>query len=306
MVSQPAAAQFGVATACASRALLARYVEIGEDGQLLRDSDALAQAALGILNLPLGKEVLFAGHFYDGLFHNRRGDGARANKIFLEVAAGASPLFRTKACIALGSNLCNSGDFGLAGEVYREARKILSSSGHHSLHLEFLIELQQAAVRFYRGAAAGAAADLERVRPLAIKVGELRPALLCTYFNNLAVFLGESRRLEEARSCCQIIMASPLLGRHPEWQKTCADLLAPTGSSSRTSMLVDLWCSEQNPDTAVLTCPANFADESHDSECQSVQLGVALPGLEPLACESAASPDAVHSAPVVASVTVPP
>jgi hypothetical protein len=227
LIAHLSAAQIGNAAASASQKLLAGYIHLGETGQTLRDEDALAQAARGILDLPLGKEVRAVGFYYQGLHLNRRGQIAfpEANALLSQAADEGPLLFRSKALVAAGTNLYYAGDLQLASELYGEAFDMAGRCSRAALHPQLLILLQRTVIKYRRGDHAGALGDLEKLGPLALHIGAERPALLHAYYNNLAIFLAANGRLSEARHYCEILIASPFWEIHPEWKRTCAHLL---------------------------------------------------------------------------------
>jgi hypothetical protein len=228
LIAHLSVARIGKAAASASQKLLARYIHLGETGQTLRDEDALAQAGQGILDLPLGKEVRAVGLYYKGLHLNRRGKIAfpEANRLLSQAADQGPLLFRSKALVAAGTNLYYAGDLQLASELYAEAFDMAGRCSRAALHPQFLILFQGALIKYDQGDHAGALADFEKLKPLALHIGAERPALLHSYYNNLAVSLAANGRKEEARSYCAILANSPFLQVRPEWKATCADLLA--------------------------------------------------------------------------------
>jgi hypothetical protein len=215
---------------------LAEAIQLGEFAQSVRSTDGLSCAARNILNLPLGRAANSIGRYYRALSLNRQGPHAfpEANEILVDVADHGPPLFRSKAGVALATNLRNAGDSKAAPEIYAEAGQIAGACEHGKLHPVFLAALQCSLMKYDEGDYRGALADLERLELLALRVGLEQPALLHNYYNSLAAFLTANGRAEEASRLCDTLLTSPYRDAYPEWKRTCADIALRTRPRSRS------------------------------------------------------------------------
>jgi AraC-like DNA-binding protein len=66
--------------------------------------------------------------------------------------------------------------------------------------------------------------DLERLMPLAHIVGESGHPAYFKFLNSYALELSESGRTRDAEQVANLVAASPLIGRYPEWQETVSEI----------------------------------------------------------------------------------
>ncbi|HEY6330098.1 MAG TPA: hypothetical protein VI756_12235, partial [Blastocatellia bacterium] len=214
---------------------LARCVEMGERAHSLRDAEALRRVGQAIRSLPLGSKLTSIANYYTALSINRRGLDAypEANRLLVEVVNDGPPTFRAKAMLALGTNLKIGGDRDTAASLFTEARNLAGRCGSGGVHPACILELHRSVLCNEDGDHQGALAVLRGLRPLMQSISSQYPPLLHFYYNDLAVELLETGRIEEAWSLHRVLLNSPFLGMYPEWQRTCADVEARTHRSSQ-------------------------------------------------------------------------
>jgi hypothetical protein len=77
-----------------------------------------------------------------------------------------------------------------------------------------------AVIRSIHGDHRQSLSDLEKIFPLALKIGKYYPARYYDFLNSLAVEFGEAGRIVEAQSAINIALASPFASAHPQWSET--------------------------------------------------------------------------------------
>jgi len=222
----------------AARDQLLKYVTLGERAHGFRDADALMRIGQGILSLPLGAKASSIGLYYTALSVNRRGLQAYplANSLLEEVAETGPDVFRSKAMIALATNLNVAGNRDSAVSVFVDAAKALRTCGYGGLHSACILEIQQAFFHYADGDHRSALAILRKLSPALELISPQYPALLHVYYNNLAVQLCKTGEIEEARSFYSILSTSPYRRCYPEWATTIAELEASHRRPTRTIM----------------------------------------------------------------------
>jgi hypothetical protein len=259
----PLAAALIDKTISAGRRQLASFIELGETAQALRNADALMRAGQGILNLPLPEEASAIGNYYVALSLNRRVPAAypEANKILIDVADHGPTLFRAKALAALGANSNVTGDRATARSVQADAFRIARDCGPGGTHPICCIQIQSAATRSDEGDYKSALSMLEKLSPYIHSLGKEYMPLVHAYCNNLAVALADNGRNVEAQSLSKMLLASPFLDLHPEWQRTCADLATRVQQESPVAFALGAPSADPDPPSSVqsnvLMLPSN-------------------------------------------------
>ncbi|MFY9607055.1 MAG: hypothetical protein WAU45_00400 [Blastocatellia bacterium] len=212
---------------------------IAENAYALRQFDVVEAVSQLLLNTPLPRRYQNVGLFYKALSMNRggRGDPARARSIFERVGDEATPLYRAKAMLALGTSSARTDD-RTSLSFYREAVRILSCGNIFDPLTTVRVSQMTAIARAKDGDHQGAVADLERLLPLARATVNLQPAVYHNHLNSLAFELGEVGRIEEARSISQAIVASPFALVYPEWRETLDEVESKTNRPSRSVVAV--------------------------------------------------------------------
>jgi tetratricopeptide (TPR) repeat protein len=240
------APEFSVAAAVATGAVslghqrLTELVAEGEKAQSLRNSEGLARTSRHILALPLGDGAFWIGKYFEALAVNRRGRHAssEANRVLTGVADHGPEPFRAKACVVIGSNLYDSGDNKAALELYGDALRIAQGSERGDIQLFLIIRSQIAVIDYAEGNHSNALARLQELWPTAMQVGGECAPLLHQYYNNLAVALATTDRVNEALPLCKILEGSPFSAAFPEFGETCSDLRLKTRSRSSSVVAI--------------------------------------------------------------------
>ncbi|HSO75934.1 MAG TPA: hypothetical protein VLU47_13955, partial [Blastocatellia bacterium] len=87
-------------------------------------------------------------------------------------------------------------------------------------------------VRSLDGDHKGALDHFESLRPLVCQVAKRQPFYFYKYHNALAVELSETGRIEEAKVCSGIALASPFAHAYPEWSETRDEIAAKRTSAT--------------------------------------------------------------------------
>ena len=201
---------------------LNRLIQTGEAAHSSRDRASLWRVGQQIITLDLGGRIDLVGKYYQAQSLNRLGPEAipRANKLLEEVADQGPGPYRSKAILALGTNLSCSGDSSMAGLLYADAERIASSLPSGGRDQLFLISMQKASFKYLDGDLEGALRDFRELRPSEAHLRSSQIALLHAYFNNLVVVLMANRRIAEADHFSMILRKSPYLDAYPEWRAT--------------------------------------------------------------------------------------
>jgi tetratricopeptide (TPR) repeat protein len=197
-------------------------VSIADHAYATRQFEIVGQAGQLLSGLQLSRQVESAGHYYQALAFNQgcRGDTVRAGQLFEQVADDGSLQYRARAMLALGGISFVAGDARTAMSFYREVHRVLTRSHTFAPVALFGGSKMAAVMRGMDGDHQGAVADLEKMFRLARMAGRLQPYLYYDYLNALAVELGESGSLEQARRASEIALASPFAPAYPEWRET--------------------------------------------------------------------------------------
>lgn len=193
-----------------------------------------------LLELPLSRQLESVGHYYRALSLSRgaRGDLASAGLMFEQVADQASPRYRARAMLALGTNSVAVGDRRTALSFYREVMRIVARDHAFEAVTVFITSRMTAVIRGMNGDHRGAVADLERMLPLARMASSVQPFAYYEYLNSLAVELAEVGRLDQARQASGIALASPFANAYPEWRETFDDIAIKQRPASRSLVAV--------------------------------------------------------------------
>lgn len=186
-----------------------RAVKLAEQARAFRQYDMMKEAARVLTIIPM-KHFQTIGHYFLGLYQYKT--GVDAQRIFEQVAENASTKYRALALQSLAATYHHKQDY--ASELHW---LIESSKLHSSIGTLRGIAVVKANEGYHRQALR----DLENLLPLS-KYAE--PILYYDYLNSLAVELGKAGRLEEARSICKVVLASPFAFAYSEWQETAEDV----------------------------------------------------------------------------------
>ena len=215
-----------------------RLASMADHAYLIREFEFVGYAGQLLLSLPLSRQAESMGHYYRalGLRRSARGDIARADSMFEQVADNASSQYRARGMLALGTNSVAVGDCRTAMSFYREVVRILTRNRIFDPMSFYVASRMTAVVRAVEGDHRGAIADLERMFPLVRMASSIRPYAYYDYLNTLAVELAETGRLEEARNASQIALASPFAGAYPDWRDTRDEIELRGWRASRSTI----------------------------------------------------------------------
>lgn len=101
-----------------------------------------------------------------------------------------------------------------------------------------IAHLEIALVKAETGDHKGALAILEKVSPLVHEVAKHEPFYFYVYQNELAIELGESGRIAEAKASSEIALASPYAVAYPNWAETREELEAKHTSTSSSVLAI--------------------------------------------------------------------
>lgn len=192
-----------------------------EQAQTLRHPEWLDELSTVLSHSPI-KEYQLIGQYYQGWCAYRRNEDARAT---FETVAEQSDAYRPKALISLAAVEVGNSNYTEAVKYYQEAIRLSENISTTVQAIRGVIVLET-----LDGGHAMAVKQLEELEPL---VPSLTPFARNQYLNSLAVELGEVGRIEEARSICKIVLASPYAFAYPEWRET-SDEINLRGYKSRS------------------------------------------------------------------------
>jgi len=214
-----------------------------EKAQAFRQTEKLKELSQVLSAIPL-QEYQLIGNFYQAYSHSI----PDPRRIYEEVAE-KSITYKAKAFTALARMELGAGncDFGI---------KLCNEAIRYSHNLSTTVNAARsiAVIQSTEGFHDQALKNLEAIAPL---IDRTIPIVRYQYFNSLAVELGETGRLKEARDVCRIMLASPYAFAYPEWRETSNDI-ALRGYKSRSVIYFDAWNIAKN----VLYLPENDKEES--------------------------------------------
>ena len=240
--------------------LAEKLIVVADQAFAFRQMDAVEQASDILLNLPLPREFKSIAHYYKAFCVKRRGQFDEARARFERVADEATPRFKTRAIIALGSLELTRGDVQSAISLYVEGGRAIMRAREFDPLAAFYTQSSLAILKSFDGDHSGALADLERMLPLARAIGSTYPALYNNYLNSRAVDLLEVGQIAEAQNLSNIVLASPYADAYPEYRETSIDIALRARRASRSVVsLVQLGLNAQN----VLRLPSSeYANDS--------------------------------------------
>ncbi|HKV40038.1 MAG TPA: tetratricopeptide repeat protein [Blastocatellia bacterium] len=191
-------------------------------GWLAHRFEGVEHAARVVLGLAaLRPEISNVAKCYYASCLAQRGEGQQAVDILNRVVDRVDREFRPRATLALAKVHYDDGRLGASVPIYVEAARVAKGS-------DPLAEVQAlrmlAIVRSIDGDHNGALADLERLLPSMRRLAAHYPPDYYHYLNSLAIELGEVGRIEEASRAIEIVLASSLAPRVPQWLDTKEEL----------------------------------------------------------------------------------
>ena len=198
------------------RGQLYQLIQSAEASYYLRDIQS--QHEIALLLQSFGYPFSQVGKYYESIYLFRSGQYDKARELLECVADSAPARYRSKALLSLAAVAERIGHF----EESLRLRLQLSSIDDPVRLLE--VQFSMAARRGVEGEHRAALRDLERFLPLAHIIGKSGHPEYVAFLNSYAVELCENNRTEEAEQVANVIAASPLISRYPEWQETLAEI----------------------------------------------------------------------------------
>ena len=201
-----------------------RLIAVADQAYPLRLMETVEQASDLLLGLPLPREYKSIASYYKAFCLKRREEFDGARLLFERVADEATPRYKIRAIIALGSIAFDSGELPSSESFYIEASRAITRTKEFDPLATFYIQSALAILKSIDGNHQGALADLEGMFALARAVSVSHPSIYYTHLNSLAVELLEVGHITEARNVSNIVLASPFADAYPEYRETGRDI----------------------------------------------------------------------------------
>ena len=228
-------------------ALAEEFVAVADQAYPFRQMDAVEQASDLLLGLPLPRQFKSIANYYKGFCFSQRNQYDEARVLFERVEAEATPRYKARAVIALGSLALASGDIRSAISLYVEGGRAVMRAQEFDPLAAFYTQSSLAILKSFAGDHSGALVDLEKMLPLARAIGSFYPPLYNNYLNSMAVDLMEVGQITEAQNVSRIVLASPYADAYPEYRETGIDIALRARRASRSVIsLAQLGLNAQN------------------------------------------------------------
>jgi tetratricopeptide (TPR) repeat protein len=215
-----------------------QLMAIAEHAYPIHDNETLKEAARLLMTLPLSGEFRTAGNYYMGLYAVRQGSHEQARSIFENVIRLAAPDLKARALVSFGSVYQSEGDLESALRISFDAANAASLNDCRS-PVPFVMAMTNIAIiHSVQGDGRQALEALESIYPLAQLIGHHYPQQYYTYFNRLAVELGEAGRFEEAANVINRVLRSPIARAYPAWFETRQEIIEKAGRASRSRVVI--------------------------------------------------------------------
>lgn len=221
-----------------------RLASAADHSYILRRMDDVAVVGDLLSSFPLPREWQSAGRYYQALGLNRSDDAVRAGRMFEEVAATATPKYKARALLSLGTRYLRVGDPQTALSLYNEIRCIATRD--FDPVTSYFAEQMTAVIKSLDGDHRGALADLEKMVPLVRMASSLQPYAYYDYLNSLAVELAETGRPDQARRAVDTALRSPYACAYPNWRETFEQVASKQQRPSRSVVAVERCTREVN------------------------------------------------------------
>jgi tetratricopeptide (TPR) repeat protein len=217
--------------------VVTRLVSAADHAHVFRRLDVVDHIGQLLVDTPGAQQL---GNYYRALALNRRGRGdiTRARSLFELVADNGGLQHKAKALLSLGTQTLRGGDFGEAMSFYRDAIRLATSQGAFDPISAYFASQMSAVVKSIDGDHRGALTDLEKMVPLVRAASDVQPFAYYDYLNSLAVELGETGRLEQARRASEIALRSPYARAYPNWRATFETIDSRQRGASRSTVAV--------------------------------------------------------------------
>lgn len=197
------------------RGELYQLIQAAEASYYLRDLQS--QHEIALLLQSFGYPFSQVGKYYESIYLFRNGQHDKAKQLLECVAESAPARFRSKALLSLAGVAEHIGRF----EESLRLRLQITTDNPITL---FEAHYGMAAQRGVEGEHRAALRELERLLPLAHIIGKRGHPAYFGFLNSYAVELSEINRTQEAEQVANVIAASPLIARYPEWQETVSEI----------------------------------------------------------------------------------
>jgi hypothetical protein len=223
------------------RDLGGELVVLAEQAHAFRRMDLLGEVGQILMGMPLPETYKAVGRYYQAICAKKFGHGdiERAERLLERVGENASPEYRIKAVISLGTNCLHRGDIRSALSLYCEASHYVSMARLFDPCATIHTQKMVAVLNSIEGNHRGALSILENLFPFAHTVRRLQPLTYYDCLNSLAVELCAMGRVEEARNASEIVLASPFAAAYPEWRDTREEIKLKQRRRSRSTVAFD-------------------------------------------------------------------
>jgi hypothetical protein len=199
-----------------------RLIQLADTAAALHRVELLRETSHALSRLGADE----AGGFYQALADGRsQSNVVRSRGILQELSDYASPMWRAKAMLALGTNQFEIGDHRAAETLYRESMKVCPGDSLTRLHVAEMT----AQILSFEGNHKGALRLLSDTLWLAQKGSPH----YYNHLNSLAVELQATGRAIAAQNVIRAALASPYAPFYPEWSETAKEI------RSRSRIAVD-------------------------------------------------------------------
>jgi tetratricopeptide (TPR) repeat protein len=218
--------------------LLGRQLaDISHHAYFLRQIETVDQASQLMLALPISNELKGIAHYYQAICSKRKGDIDEAFRLLERALEEASPNYKARALLTIGSIYLEHGKTEESLSFY-----LTAAQAARSCDLLTLAQSQWnlAIVRSIYGDHKRTLDDLEHLFPLVRAISKGYPTIYYDFLNGLAVELGEVGRVNEAQAICAITLASPFAQAYPEWSETRDELEAKSARATPSIVAVSI------------------------------------------------------------------
>lgn len=210
-----------------------KLIQIAEYADSVRAKEVMAQIGARLSTMPGAYSD--AGELFTALALNAPCGRVLADAQLQQLAESNARWVRTRARLALGSNLIEQGDVTGALGLYQSAGREATGCPL----LTFCNALMIAVAHGLTGRHSEAIEILNRLSGLARYVGRVYPAYRLDWFNSVAVELNATGHTDEARKVLAPALTSPFARAYPEWCETAQEINQPLKIQTNVLAFVD-------------------------------------------------------------------
>ncbi|HKV40591.1 MAG TPA: tetratricopeptide repeat protein, partial [Blastocatellia bacterium] len=178
------------------------------------DTESVLTVCRALSAVPTRAEIGNVALYYEALCEQQAGRTERSREILFRVIDCLPPDYKPRAYLAIAGSYHHDGDLEESAHGYLETARA-------AVGIDPLTRFQSlrglAIVRALAGDHDGALAELRRLLPVARYLAASYPADYCSHLNSLALELGATGRVNEARHVISTVAKSPLAIRFPNW-----------------------------------------------------------------------------------------